>query len=46
MSQALILMMMEQGQIFDTPRMRAWLASRRDQGAVPSIERSHAILLR
>ncbi|MFV3402731.1 hypothetical protein ACNFIC_02075 [Pseudomonas sp. NY15463] len=46
MSQALILMMMEQGQIFDTPRMRAWLASRRDQGAVPSIERSHAILMR
>jgi len=44
MSQALILVMMEEGQIFDTERMRQWLATRSDQGSIPSIDQSQAIL--
>lgn len=43
MSQALILMM-EEGQIFDTERMRAWLVSRREMMPIPTIDHSQAIL--
>ncbi len=46
MSQTLILAMMEQGQIFDTPKMRAWLSTRRDVAPIPTIESHHAILVR
>ncbi len=45
MSQALILVMMEEGQIFDTARMREWLTTRRSVVPVPSIELHHAILV-
>ncbi|HDS0916632.1 TPA: hypothetical protein QEM85_000600 [Pseudomonas putida] len=46
MSQALILVMMEEGQIFDTARMREWLAARRALVPVPSIDHTQAILAR
>ncbi|MBV4514747.1 hypothetical protein ACF8R4_17375 [Pseudomonas sp. FYR_2] len=46
MSQTLILAMMEEGQIFDTARMREWLRARRVQDAVPSIDHHQAILAR
>ncbi|MFG0863113.1 hypothetical protein [Pseudomonas sp. CJQ_13] len=46
MSQALIVLMMDEGQIFDTERMRAWLVSRRDVMPVPTIEHGQAILMR
>jgi hypothetical protein len=29
---------MEEGQIFDTERMRAWLAARREEVSIPSID--------
>ncbi|MCX2887970.1 MULTISPECIES: hypothetical protein [Pseudomonas] len=45
MSQSLILVMMEEGQIFDTERMRAWLAVTRGQVPVPAIDHDQAILL-
>lgn len=45
MSQSLILLMMEEGQIFDTERMRKWLMSRRDAIPVPCIDHGQAILL-
>lgn len=45
MSQSLILLMMEEGQIFDTERMREWLMSRREGIPVPSIDHGQAILL-
>ena len=45
MSQSLILLMMEEGQIFDTERMREWLVSRRDVMPVPSIDHGQAILM-
>ncbi len=45
MSQSLILVMMEEGQIFDTERMRAWLAARREEVSIPSIEHHQAILV-
>ncbi len=44
MSQSLILEMMEEGQIFDTERMRAWLVSRRQLMPIPTIDASQAIL--
>ena len=44
MSQALILVMMEEGQIFDTERMREWLVAQRGQGSVPAIDHAQAIL--
>ncbi|MBA6060387.1 MULTISPECIES: hypothetical protein [Pseudomonas] len=44
MSQSLILLMMEEGQIFDTERMRQWLVVRRGQVPVPAIDHEHAIL--
>ncbi|QXI36090.1 hypothetical protein [Pseudomonas promysalinigenes] len=43
-SQALILLMMDEGQIFDTERMRAWLTSRREHMPVPVIDHGQAIL--
>jgi hypothetical protein len=46
MSQTLILLMMEEGQIFDTARMREWLTARRVQVPVPSIDHHQAILAR
>jgi len=46
MSQALILAMMDEGQIFDTARMREWLAARRVLVSVPSIDQPQAILAR
>ncbi|CAI3804875.1 hypothetical protein GLGCALEP_03736 [Pseudomonas sp. MM221] len=46
MSQALILVMMEEGQIFDTARMREWLVARRVLVPVPSIDHTQAILAR
>ena len=46
MSQTLILAMMAQGQIFDTPKMRAWLSTRRTVVPIPTIESQHAILVR
>ncbi|MFZ5937551.1 MULTISPECIES: hypothetical protein [Pseudomonas] len=45
MSKSLILLMMEEGQIFDTERMREWLVSRRDVMPVPSIDHGQAILM-
>lgn len=46
MSQTLILVMMEEGQIFDTVRMREWLTARRVLVPVPSIDHHQAILAR
>lgn len=43
MSHSLILMMMEEGQIFDAERMREWLMSHRDMMPVPSIDHGQAI---
>lgn len=45
MSQALILQMMEEGQIFDSNKMRTWLHGQRGRVAVPSIEFRQAILM-
>ncbi|MDG9874467.1 hypothetical protein N7592_14885 [Pseudomonas juntendi] len=44
MSQSLILAMMDEGQIFDTERMRKWLIVQRGQVPVPDIDHEHAIL--
>lgn len=43
MSQTLIRVMMEEGQIFDTGQMREWLAARRELEPIPGIDRSRAI---
>ncbi|MCO7519124.1 MULTISPECIES: hypothetical protein [unclassified Pseudomonas] len=45
-SQALVRSMMEQGQIFDAGRMRAWLVQRRALVTIPGIEPHQAILMR
>jgi len=45
MSQTLVLVMMEEGQIFDTLRMREWLTTRRSCVSIPAIEPHHAILV-
>ncbi|QXH54294.1 hypothetical protein KSS94_12005 [Pseudomonas fakonensis] len=45
MSQALVLRMMDEGQIFDAQRMRDWLAGRRVEGEVPVIELHEAIVV-
>ncbi|MFF7065682.1 hypothetical protein [Pseudomonas sp. NPDC008258] len=45
MSQALILVMMEEGQIFDTGRMREWLSTQRGQVPIPAIDHAQAILV-
>ncbi|WP_166362473.1 hypothetical protein [Pseudomonas akapageensis] len=42
---ALVLMLMEQGQIFDVHRMRVWLAAKREFVDVPSIEIHEALLV-
>ena len=34
----------EEGQIFDTERMRAWLVSRRELMPIPTIDHGQAIL--
>jgi len=44
MSQSLLLLMMEEGQMFATERMRQWLVVRRGQVPVPAIDHEHAIL--
>ena len=46
MSQALILLMMDEGQIFDTGLMRQWLTARRDLEAIPVIDHRQAIWVR
>lgn len=43
MSQALILLMMDEGQIFDTGKMRIWLDKQRDFEEIPTIGLSEAI---
>lgn len=45
MSQDLILVMMEEGQIFDTVRMREWLMANRSLVPVPCIDHPQAILM-
>jgi hypothetical protein len=44
MSQALIVLLMEQGQIFDVARMRCWLKAQRGLNSIPSICAQDAIL--
>lgn len=44
-SDALVLTLMEQGQIFDVRNMRIWLADRRRNGSIPRVE-VHEPLLR
>ncbi|MGV8917300.1 MAG: hypothetical protein ACOH2R_05830 [Pseudomonas sp.] len=44
-SQALVLTLMEQGQIFDTEKMRRWLDTQRITVPVPSIEVHEALLV-
>ncbi|MFJ3468805.1 hypothetical protein [Pseudomonas sp. NPDC090201] len=44
MSLALVLSLMEQGQIFDTERMRSWLKAQRCVVSVPSIDVDEALL--
>lgn len=46
MAQALILLMMDEGQIFDISLMRQWLTARRDMEAVPLIDHRQAIWVR
>jgi len=46
MSQSLVLLMMDEGQIFDSVKMREWLQVRRGVVPVPSIELNQAILVR
>ncbi|WP_167056927.1 MULTISPECIES: hypothetical protein [unclassified Pantoea] len=45
MSQALILTMMDEGQIFDAEKMRHWLQLQRSVVAIPTIAAQQAILL-
>lgn len=45
MSHALIMMMMEEGLIFDTRRMREWLNRRRRVTLKPTVDVLEAILL-
>lgn len=44
-SDALVLTLMEQGQIFDVSKMRIWLAEKRRDGAIPYIEIHEALLV-
>ena len=46
MSQSLVLLMMDEGQIFDSVKMREWLQVRRGVVPVPSIEFNQAIRVR
>lgn len=43
-SDALVLTLMEQGQIFDVHEMRIWLGERRKKGQIPCIEVHEALL--
>ncbi|MFJ4349234.1 hypothetical protein [Pseudomonas sp. NPDC089401] len=45
MSQALILSMMDEGQIFDAEKMRQWLQLQRSVEAIPTIAVHEAILV-
>ena len=45
MSRALVLGLMEKGQIFDVEKMRLWLKRRRSVEAVPTIELHDAVLM-
>ncbi|WP_447764742.1 hypothetical protein [Pseudomonas reinekei] len=42
---ALVLTLMEQGQIFDVSKTRNWLASKRKEDAIPAIEIHEALLV-
>jgi hypothetical protein len=44
MSRALILCLMQQGQIFDVDKMRLWLERQRSVEAVPTVELHEALL--
>ena len=44
-SRALVLTLMEQGQIFDVNKMRDWLAEKRDLVDIPAIEIHEALLV-
>lgn len=44
MSKALILYLMEQGQIFDVEKMRLWLEHQRAVEAIPTVELHEALL--
>lgn len=44
-SQTLVLALMDQGQIFDVPKARAWLASRQVNAAIPHIETAEGLLV-
>ncbi len=44
-SDALVLTLMEQGQIFDVSKMRVWLAGKRRDGGIPCIEIHEALLM-
>ncbi|WP_223841595.1 hypothetical protein [Pseudomonas marginalis] len=44
-SDALVLTLMEQGQIFDVTKTRIWLAGKRKEGVIPSIEIHEALLM-
>jgi len=44
-SDALVLTLMEQGQIFDVSKTRIWLASKRKEEAIPTIEIHEALLV-
>lgn len=44
-SDALVLTLMEQGQIFDVSKMRIWLAEKRRDGGIPYIEIHEALLM-
>lgn len=46
MSHSLVLMMMDEGQIFDAVKMREWLSTRRGAVPVPSIGEQEAIVVR
>ena len=45
MADALVLTLMEQGQIFDVAKTRGWLANRRLVEIVPSIESVEGLLI-
>ncbi|WP_232324075.1 hypothetical protein [Pseudomonas fluorescens] len=44
-SDVLVLTLMEQGQIFDVSKTRIWLARKRKEIAIPSIEIHEALLV-
>ncbi len=44
-SETLILALMEQGQIFDVPKARAWLAVQQSNAVVPHIETADGLLV-